>query len=94
MNKGQIGWRRTLEDGTHMNCYAVAKGDRWQFYAQKERFEHWEPLKTAPVEDWLALLDAVDRRIRRMAARPETAAKIRKRIKELFPETEIPAFHR
>jgi hypothetical protein len=94
MNKGQIGWRRKLEDGGHMNCYAYAKGDRWQFFAQTERFEKWEPVKTPPLEDWLCLLDAVDRRLRRMAARPETAAKIRKRIKELFPEAQVPEFHK
>jgi hypothetical protein len=42
-----------------------------------------------PLEDWLELLDAVERRINRRLLRPEEEARVRKSIRERFPEAEL-----
>jgi hypothetical protein len=40
------------------------------------------------LEDWLALLDSVQRRINRRLLRPESETRLRKIILERFPGTE------
>jgi hypothetical protein len=41
------------------------------------------------LEDWLALLDAVERRVQRRLIRPEEVARLRKTIRERFPEVQL-----
>ena len=41
-------------------------------------------------EDWLELLDAVQRRTARRLLRPDEPARLKKIIRELFPEAELP----
>jgi hypothetical protein len=45
-------------------------------------------VENPPLEDWLALLDSVQRRINRQLLRPEEEVRLRKIIMELFPGTE------
>ena len=85
-SKTEIGWRRRLDDGTKADIVAHRNGRHWEFLIQQGRFEKWEPLEEPPLEDWLELLAAVERRVVRRTARPEEPAHIRKRIRELFPE--------
>ena len=42
-----------------------------------------------PLEDWLALLDSVRRRINRRLLRPEEEARVMKRIRERYPESQV-----
>jgi len=90
MAKAEISWNRTTEDGEKRQAYAHHVGNRWIFYSRNKRFDEWEENKNPPLEDWLELLDGVRRRINRRLVRPEEEARVIKRIRELFPEAEIP----
>lgn len=84
--KSEIGWKQRTLDGERREVYARHTGGRWLFYERGRRFEEWQPLPDPPLEDWLELLEAVERRVQRRLLRPEEPARIRKRIRELFPE--------
>ena len=90
MGKAEISWNRVNEDGEKRQAFAHHVGDRWIFFARPRRFDEWEELKNPPLDDWLELLDGVRRRINRRLVRPEEEARVIKRIKELFPEANIP----
>jgi len=42
------------------------------------------------LEDWLELLDAVQRRIARRLLRPEEESRLKQTIRELYPEADLP----
>lgn len=86
MAKAEISWRRTTEDGEKVQVYAQHIGDRWKFFIREKRYDPWQPMKNPPLEDWLELLDSVQRRITRRLQRPEEEARLKKTIRELFPE--------
>jgi hypothetical protein len=86
MAKAEISWKRTTPEGERVQVYAQHIGDRWIFFHREKRFDQWQPLDHPPVEDWLELLDSVERRIARRLLRPEEAERIRKTISELFPK--------
>jgi hypothetical protein len=87
--KAEISWKRTNEEGEKVQVYAHHVGDRWLFYWRRQRFDQWELLKFPPLEDWMALLDSVRRRVQRRLLRPQEIERIEKRIRELFPEADI-----
>ncbi len=87
MAKAEISWRRPDEEGQTLQCYAQHVGDRWIFYKRYRRYDQWERVEDPPLEDWLELLDSVQRRIARMLLRPEEEAHVKKRILERFPGT-------
>ena len=90
MAKAEISWNRVSEDGQKRQAYAHHVGTGWIFYSRAKRFDEWEENKNPPLEDWLELLDGVRRRINRRLLRPEEEARVVKRIRELYPEAEIP----
>jgi len=63
-------------------------GAEWKFFCRSGRFEQWEPFPHPPLVDWQTLLDGVERRIQRRLARPEEGPRLRKRIKEMFPDAD------
>ncbi len=87
--KSEISWRRRTAEGLRREIYVRRVGTQWQFFSRERRFEPWLPLDLPPLEDWLALLDAVRRRIARRLLRPEEADRLRKTIAERFPEVDI-----
>ena len=89
MAKGEISWKRMTEDGTPVQVSAKHVGNRWRFYARERRFDQWEELPSPPLEDWLELLDGVQRRIARRLVRPEEEARVKKTIRERFPDASI-----
>jgi hypothetical protein len=89
MPKAEISWKRTDAEGGTLQCYAQHVGKQWLFFRRQKRFDRWESVKNPPVEDWLALLDSVRRRITRRLQRPEEEIKLRKIIAERFPGTKI-----
>ena len=89
MAKAEISWKRATAEGIKLEVYAQHVGDRWKFFARERRIGQWTEMENPPLEDWLELLDAVQRRITRMLLRPEEAARIKKRIMELFPGTNL-----
>ena len=89
MAKAEISWKRVGPDGVRVQVYAQHVGSRWIFYRRQKRFDQWETVENPPIEDWLELLDSVERRVARLLLRPEEAARVRKTIHERFPEAEF-----
>lgn len=86
--KSEITWKRRTDEGEKLEINARFSGGDWLFQFRTGRYERWESLKHPLLEDWLTLLDGVERRIQRRLARPEEAPRLRKRIKEMFPEAD------
>jgi hypothetical protein len=89
MPKAEIGWERDTEEGITLQVYAQHVGRDWRFFVRQKRFDQWQPVAEPPLEDWLALLDAIERRIHRRRQQPKDAAYVRKLIREKFPETNL-----
>jgi hypothetical protein len=88
MAKAEISWRRTTADGVRLQVYAQHVSRDWRFFARERRYDKWQRIPDPPLEDWLALLDSVQRRINRRLLRPEEEARIKKTIHERYPEAE------
>ncbi|MGA4644485.1 hypothetical protein [Limisphaera sp. 4302-co] len=86
MAKAEISWKRKLADGTKIQVYAHLVGGEWRFYQRTRRYERWEPVAEPPLEDWLALLDAIRRMIPRRRYQPEDERRLVRQIRERFPE--------
>ena len=89
MPKAEISWKRSIEGGTRMEVNARRAGGRWIFYIRERRYEQWQAMDHPPLEDWLELLDGVQRRIARRLLRPEEELRVKKSISELFPGTDF-----
>jgi hypothetical protein len=89
MPKAEISWKRTTQDGSPLQVYVQHVGREWRFFAREKRYDQWQPVEEPPLEDWLELLDAVQRRINRRLLRPEEEARVKKSIRERFPDAEV-----
>ena len=87
--KTEIGWKARGEDGIRRDVYARQIGDRWCFFVREKRFEQWEKMERPLLEDWMELLDAVERRANRRLMEPDEPARLKKIIKEHFPEADV-----
>lgn len=85
MAKAEIGFERTLEDGSLRQVYVAHNGGNYRFFAREKRFDNWEPEKTPPLEDWLEFLDCVRRRIARRKLMPDEETRVMQCIREHFP---------
>ena len=86
MAKAEISWRRTTAEGVRLQVYARHVGRDWRFFGRERRYDLWQAIADPPLEDWLALLDAVQRRINRRLLRPEEEGRVKRRIRQRFPE--------
>jgi predicted carbohydrate-binding protein with CBM5 and CBM33 domain len=89
MAKAEISWKRHGDDGETLQVYAHHVGKRWKFYIRQRRYEQWQTLEHPPLDVWLKLLDAIRRRVARRLLRPEEIPRVKKTIRELFPEAEM-----
>lgn len=87
--KSEISWKSQTAEGVRREVYACHIGDQWRFFSRERRFDRWQPLDRPPLEDWLELLDAVNRRIARRLLKPEEADRLRRRIAEHYPEATV-----
>ena len=87
--KSEISWKRRTEDGEKVEVYAQHAGSEWSFFVRGRRFDQWQRMPKPPLEDWLELLDAVERRIQRRLTRPEEGPRLRKHIQEIFPAADL-----
>ena len=87
--KAEISWKRVTEDGVKLQVNARRVSREWLFFQRKGRFDQWQPVAEPPLEDWLALLDAVQRLITRRRYQPADEEHLRRRIRERFPEVKI-----
>ena len=88
--KAEISWKGQSADGTRREVNARRVGGEWRFFERNRRFDPWQPLARPPLEDWLELLDAVQRRVSRRLLTPEIESRVRKAILQSFPDADLP----
>ena len=89
MPKAEVSWKRETEDGEKIQVSAQRVSREWRFFARGKRFDQWQAVPEPPLEDWLCLLDAVQRMITRRRLQPEHEEHLRRRIRERFPEVKF-----
>jgi len=89
MPKAEISWKRITAAGAKLQVYAQRVGREWRFFSRERRYDQWQPVPEPALEDWLELLDAVQRLITRRRLQPEHEEHIRHRIRERFPEAAV-----
>lgn len=89
MAKAEISWKNKSPEGVRREVYVHCVGAEWKFFVRERRFDKWEELKNPPLEDWMELLDAVQRRVARRLLAPDDEEKIKRRIRQAFPEAKI-----
>jgi hypothetical protein len=89
MPKAEISWKRVTGDGVKLQVNAQRVSREWRFSQREKRFDQWQPVPEPPLEDWLELLDAVQRLVTRRRYQPADEEHLRQRIRERFPEAEI-----
>lgn len=89
MPKAEISWKRVTEDGEKLQVNAQQVGRDWHFFHREKRFDQWRRVEKPPLEDWLALLDSIQRLINRRRYQPVDEERLRSQIRERFPEAEI-----
>jgi hypothetical protein len=87
--KAEISWKRVTEDGQKLQVYVQRVKREWKFFHRARRFDNWEPVAEAPLEDWLELLDAVQRLITRRRYQPDDEDLLRRQICARFPDAGI-----
>ena len=88
-SKAEISWKRKNEEGERREVYVNFVGSDWRFFIREKRYDQWEPLEKPPLEDWLLLLDGVQRRVQRRLLQPSDEEKVKRKIRESFPEAEV-----
>jgi hypothetical protein len=86
MAKAEVSWKRITAEGVKIQVYAQRVSRDWRFFARERRYDQWQPVPEPPIEDWLELLDAVQRLVVRRRLQPDDEARLRRRIRERFPE--------
>lgn len=89
MPKAEISWKRVTEDGLPRQVYARHVGRDWRFFARGKRYDQWQAVPAPPLEDWLELLNAVRRLVNRRRLRPEEENRVKKFIRERFPDVQF-----
>lgn len=89
MPKAEISWKRVTEEGEKLQVYARHVGREWKFFHREKRFDQWQPVPEPPLEDWMELLDAVQRMVVRRRYQPKDEEDIRRKIRDRFPEAEV-----
>ncbi|HEY5296509.1 MAG TPA: hypothetical protein VIK59_01140 [Verrucomicrobiae bacterium] len=89
MAKAEISWKRLTADGEKLQVYVQHVKRDWRFFHRQKRFDQWQPVAEPPLADWLELLDAVQRLITRRRYQPDDEERLRRQIRERFPDAEI-----
>jgi hypothetical protein len=89
MAKAEISWKRENAEGNPLQVYVQHVGREWRFFARERRHDQWQTIAEPPLEDWLELLDAIQRRIQRRLLRPEEEARVKLLIRQRFPEAKV-----
>ncbi len=89
MPKAEISWKRVTAEGVRIQVYAQHVGRDWVFYSREKRYDRWQAIPEPPLEDWLELLDAVQRLINRQRIRPEEEARVKASILQRFPDADV-----
>jgi len=88
MAKAEISWKRVTDEGVKLQVYAQHVGREWKFFHREKRFDQWREVEP-PLEDWLELLEAMQRLIVRRRYQPDDEEDLRKKILDRFPEADV-----
>jgi len=89
MAKAEISWRRVNEDGEKIQVYAQHVGRQWKFFRRGKRFDQWMHIPEPPLEDWIELLEAMQRLIVRRRYQPDDEEDLRKKIRDRYPDAGV-----
>lgn len=89
MPKAEIAWKRVTAEGEKLQVYAQHVGREYHFFHRAKRFDVWQRVKEPPLEDWLELLDCVQRLVNRRRYQPSDEESLRRQIRERFPEAGV-----
>jgi hypothetical protein len=89
MARDNIEWVRKDADGEKIEVKAHQIRERWDFYWRPGRTWGWNVLETPLLEDWLEVLDGVERRVNRRQYPLDEPAKVRRLIRERYPDAEF-----
>lgn len=89
MPKAEISWKRVTGDGTKLQVYVQRVGRDWKFFHREKRYDVWQPVANPPLEDWMELLDAMQRLVTRRRYQPDDEERLRKQIRERYPEANV-----
>lgn len=87
MPKVEISWKDRNEDGVRRELNVRKSGDQWQFYIREKRYDQWEYFADPSLDDWLKLLDGIQRRISRRLLKPEEEKRVKRTILARHPGT-------
>jgi hypothetical protein len=89
MAKAEISWKSKSAEGVKREVYVHCVGNDWKFFVREKRYDEWAPLDPPLLEDYRELLDGVQRRIARRLLRPEEEDRVKRMIRQKYPEAEI-----
>jgi len=89
MPKAEIAWKRVTEDGEKLQVYVQHVGRDWKFFHRARRFDNWQPVKEPPLEDWLELLESLQRLITRRRYQPDDEVLLRRQIPRAVSESDV-----
>jgi len=89
MAKAEISWKTKNAEGAKREVYVHCVGSDWKFFVREKRYDEWQELDQPLLEDYRELLDGVQRRIARRLLRPEEEARVKRMIRQKYPEAEI-----
>ena len=89
MPKAEISWKRVTDEGEKLQVYARHVGREWHFFHRGKRYDQWQRVAEPPLDDWLELLDALQRLVNRRRYQPGDEELLRRQIRERFPEAEF-----
>jgi hypothetical protein len=89
MGKAEISWKKKNEEGVRREVYVRCVGAAWQFFVREKRYDNWEPLPSPTLDDYRELLDSVQRRIARRLLRPQEEHRVKRMIREAYPEADF-----
>jgi hypothetical protein len=89
MAKAEISWKRVTDEGVKLQVYAQHIGREWKFFRREKRFDQWQHIPEPPLEDWMELLEAMQRLIVRRRYQPDDEEDLRKKIRDRFPEADV-----
>jgi hypothetical protein len=89
MAKAEISWKRVTDEGVKLQVYAQHVGREWKFFHREKRFDQWQEIPEPPLEDWMELLEAMQRLIVRRRYQPDDEEDLREKIRDRFPDAGV-----
>jgi hypothetical protein len=89
MPKAEISWKTKSAEGERREVYVHCVGAEWKFFAREKRYDQWEELPHPSLEDWMELLDGVQRRVARRLMMPDDEERVKRRIRQSYPEANL-----